>query len=258
MFDLFVRLIRVDLYVRFFVRFHVRFLRDFFVRLVLVRLFSDFFVRFHLRLLSDFLCLIFLSDFYMSDFLYPILLSHFFPIYFVRLAHARFFVLFSLFDSLVLFNVPFILSDVFMSDFLFDISGLVQLVLDRFFSDFSIRFHVRFLPDYCPIFYIRVALSDFFVRIFLSDLFMSDFLSYFLCPISCSIFCSIWCLVFLSDFLCSFFGRYVVTFLGVISRQKRSNMSHVLPPLSCTVNVSRVFTIMTVLYHGTYGCHQEP
>ena len=233
MFDLFVRLIRVDLYVRFFVRFHVRFLRDFFVRLVLVRLFSDFFVRFHLRLLSDFLCLIFLSDFYMSDFLYPILLSHFFPIYFVRLARVRFFVLFSLFDSLVLLYVPFILSDVFMSDFLFDISGLVRLVLDRFFSDFSIRFHVRFLPDYCPIFYVRFALSDFFVRIFLSDLFMSDF-------------------------LCSFFGRYVVTFLGVISRQKRSNMCHVLPPLSCTVNVSRVFIIMTVLYHGTYGCHQEP
>ena len=209
MFDLFVRLIRVDLYVRFFVRFHVRFLRDFFVRLVLVRLFSDFFVRFHLRLLSDFLCLIFLSDFYMSDFLYPILLSHFLPIYFVRLARVRFFVLFSLLDSLVLFYVPFILSDVFMSDFLFDISGLVRLVLDRFFSDFSIRFHVRFLPDYCPIFYIRVALSDFFVRIFLSDLFMSDFLSYFLCPIllsyflcpiSCSIFCSICCHIFGGDF----------------------------------------------------------
>ena len=70
--------------------------------------------------------------------------------------------------------------------------GWSDLFLTDFFSDFSIRFHVRFLPDYCPIFYVRFALSDFFVRIFLSYLFMSDFLSYFLCPILLSYFCPIY------------------------------------------------------------------
>ena len=221
MFDLFVRLIRVDLYVRFFVRFHVRFLRDFFVRLVLVRLFSDFFVRFHLRLLSDFLCLIFLSDFYMSDFLYPILLSHFFPIYFVRLAHARFFVLYSLFDSFVLFYVQFILSDVFMSDFLFDISGLVRLVLDRFFFWFfdpiSCPIFARLLSHFlCPICFIRFFCANFFVllvhvRFFvlfsLSDSFVL-FLSDLFCP-TCS--CPIFCPIFFVRFLALYFVRFDVS-----------------------------------------------
>ena len=103
MFDLFVRLIRVDLYVRFFVRFHVRFLPDIFVRHVLVRIFSEFLIRFHVRFLSDFLCPIFfvrffcpnfLSDLFMSDFFCPILLSYFCPIYFIRRVYVRFFVLF--------------------------------------------------------------------------------------------------------------------------------------------------------------------
>ena len=74
MFDLFVRLIRVDLYVRFFVRFHVRFLPDIFVRHVIVRFFSDFLIRFHVRFLPDF-CPIFYVRFFGPKFLSDLFMS---------------------------------------------------------------------------------------------------------------------------------------------------------------------------------------
>ena len=140
---------------------------------------------------------------------------------------------------------------------------LISLGWSNLFStDFFLIFRSDFMSDFCPII-VRFSMSDLLYPIFLCE---------FFCPTcSCPIFCPIFFVRFLALFFvrfdvssfcpifCAlFFGRYVVTFLGVISRQKRSNMSHVLPPLSCTVNVSRVFTIMTVLYHGTYGCHQEP
>ena len=138
---------------------------------------------------------------------------------------VRFFVQFFV-QFFVRLLCPILLSDFlsdFMSDFLPDI--FVRHVLVRFFSDFLIRFHVRFFPIF-----VRFSMSDFLCPIFLSDLFMSDFLwpillSYF-CPIyfirrvyvrffvlfSLSDFCPIRCLVFLSDFLSPFFGRFVVTF----------------------------------------------
>ena len=144
------------------------------------------------------------------------------------------------------------LSD-FMSDFLPDI--FVRHVLVRFFSDFLIPFHVRFLPDFCPIFYVRFSLSDFFVRNFcstcscpiffdrffypifvrfiLSDVFMTGFLSYFLCPIFARFDVSSFCPIF-----CPLFWPICCHIFCVISLQKRWNMSrHVMPPLSCTINV---------------------
>ena len=125
--DLFQLLIRVDLYVRFFVRFHVRFLPDIFVRHVLVRFFSDFLIRFHVRFLPDF-CPIFYVRFSLSDFLCPILLSYFCPIYFIRRVYVRFFILFSLSDFLPYFCPIRCL--VFLSSFLADL-------LSHFLCDFS-------------------------------------------------------------------------------------------------------------------------
>ena len=125
---------------------------------------------------------------------------------------------------------------------------------DLFLTDFFLIFRSDFMSDFCPII-VRFSISELLYPIFLCE---------FFCPTcSCPIFCPIFfvrffCPIFFVRFLALFFVRFVVTFLGVISRQKRSSMCHVLSPLSCTVNVSRVFIIMTVLYHGTYGCHQEP
>ena len=169
MFDLFVRLMPVDLSVQFFVRFHVRILSgfvkrewsilswfctsDFFVRLLHVRFsLSDSFVLFFVQFilsdlfLSDFF-LIFLTDFmsdfcpifvpfsmsdflfdlFVSDFLCPILLSSFWPIYFARRVHVRFFVLLSLSDFLLYF-LPDLISRLFV----------------RFLSSFFGRFVVTF------------------------------------------------------------------------------------------------------------------
>ena len=157
MFDLFVRLIRVDLYVRFFVRFHVRFFARYFCPTCSCPIFFWFFDPISCPIFPDF-CPIFYVRFSLSDF-------------FVRLVHVRF----SLTDSFILF-----LSDLFYPTCLCPI--------------FCPIFFVRFLPD---------SMSRLFVRFFVP----------FFWPICCHIFC-------------------------VISLQKRWNMSrHVMPPLSCTINV---------------------
>ena len=157
MFDLLVRLIRVNLYVRFFVRFHVRFFARYFCPTCSCPIFFWFFdpisCPIFARFLSDFLCPIFLSEI------------------FVRLVHVRF----SLTDSFILF-----LSDLFYP------TCLWRVFLSYFLCPIFARFDVSsFCPIFCPLFW----------------------------PICCHIFC-------------------------VISLQKRWNMSrHVMPPLSCTINV---------------------
>ena len=199
----------------------------------------DFIVRFFIRFsLSDlFICTIFLFRFsvgFICLIFSPISCSIFLSDLFVSIYMSDF------------------LSD-FMSDFLPDI--FVRHVLVRFFSDFLIPFHVRFLPDFCPIFYVRFSLSDFFVRNFcstcscpiffdrffypifvrfiLSDVFMTGFLSYFLCPIFARFDVSSFCPIF-----CPLFWPICCHMFCVISLQKRWNMSrHVMPPLSCTINV---------------------
>ena len=141
MFDLFVRLIRVNLYVRFFVRFHVRFFARYFCPTCSCPIFFWFFDHISCpifaRFLSDFLCPIFfvrffctkfLSNLFTSDFLWPILLSYFCPIYFIRRVYVRFFVLFSLSDFRPIRCL------VFLSDFL---SPFLADLLSHFLCDFS-------------------------------------------------------------------------------------------------------------------------
>ena len=157
MFDLFVRLIRVNLYVRFFVRFHVRFFARYFCPTCSCPIFFWFFdpisCPIFARFLSDFLC----------------------PIFFVR----------------------------------------------------------NFCPTCsCPIFFDRFF-YPIFVRFILSDVFMTGFLSYFLCPIFARFDVSSFCPIF-----CPLFWPICCHIFCVISLQKRWNMSrHVMPPLSCTINV---------------------
>ena len=135
MFDLFVRLIRVNLYVRFFVRFHVRFFARYFSPTCSCPIFFWFFDPISCPIFPDF-CPIFYVRFSLSDF-------------FVRLVHVRF----SLTDSFLF--VRFILSDVFMSDF-----------LSYFLCPIFARFDVSsFCPIFCP-------------------LFLADLLSHFLCDFS--------------------------------------------------------------------------
>ena len=120
MFDLFVRLIRVNLYVRFFVRFHVRFFARYFCPTCSCPIFFWFFDPISCLIFPDF-CPIFYVRFSLSDF-------------FVRLVHVRF----SLTDSFILF-----LSDLFYPTCLCPI--------------FCPIFFVRFLPD---------SMSRLFVRFF--------------------------------------------------------------------------------------------
>lgn len=148
----------------------------------------------------------------------------------------------------------------------------VRLIRVNLYVRFFVRFHVRFfaryfcptcscpifwshfMSDFCPIF-VRFSLSDFFVRNFcptcscpiffdrffypifvwfiLSDVFMTGFLSYFLCPIFARFDVSSFCPIF-----CPLFWPICCHIFCVISLQKRWNMSrHVMPPLSCTINV---------------------
>ena len=207
MFDLFFRLIRVDLYVRFFVRLHVRFLPDIFVRHVLVWFFPDFLS------FCPIFCLIFLSEFY--------------PIFYVRIFLSDFFMSYFLCSILL----SYVLSDLFCPScscpiFFWFFDPISCPIFARFLSDFLrpiffVRFFVRiFCPTCsCPIFFVQFfvlfSLSDF-LPYFLPDLMSRLFVWFFVLsfwPICCHIFC-------------------------VISRQKRWNMScHVLSPLSCTTNV---------------------
>lgn len=131
-------------------------------------------------------------------------------------------------DFIVRFFIRFSLSDLFICTiFLFRFSvGFICLI---------------FSPISCSIF-----LSDLFVSIYMSDsfiLFLSDlFYPTCLCPI----FCPIFFVRFLPDSMSRLFVRFFVPFFWpicchifcVISLQKRWNMSrHVMPPLSCTINV---------------------
>ena len=198
MFDLFVRLIRVDLYVRFFcpiscpifARFFcptcscptffrffcpisspiiIRFsISDFFVRLLHVRFsLSDSFVPFFYDLFCPTCsCPIFCPIFFVR-FSCPILC----PIYFVRRVHVRFFVWY-------LWVGPTCSWPIFF----------------WFFDPISCPIFARLLSDFlCPICFIRFFCANFFVRLVhvrflvlfsLSDSFvlfsLSDFLLYFL------------------------------------------------------------------------------
>ena len=146
----------------------------------------------------------------------------------------------------------------------------VRLIRVNLYVRFLVRFHVRFFARYfcptcsCPIF-VRFSMSDFlcpifFVRFFLSEIFvrlvhvrfsLTDsfilFLSDLFYPTClCPIFCPNFFVQFLPDSMSLLFVRFFVPFFWpicchifcVISLQKRWNMSrHVMPPLSCTINV---------------------
>ena len=210
MFDLFVWLIRVDLYVQFFVRFHVRYFCP--------TCSCPIFVRFFVWIFCPISCPIFIR-FSMSDFFVRLLhvrfslsdsfVLFFCPIYFVRLAHARFF---------VWYFCPTCSLPIFF--WFFD--PISCPIFARFLSDFlrPICFAGFFCPTCsCPIFFVRFF-RPIFVRFILSDVFMSDFfvlfslsdfLPYFLPDLMSRLFVR---------FFILFFGRFVVTLFWVLSRQK--------------------------------------
>ena len=116
------------------------------------------------------------------------------------------------------------------------------------------------MSDFCPIF-VRFSMSDFlcpiffvrffypiFVRFILSDVFISDFLSYFLCPISCPIFarfdvssfCPIFCPLFLADLLSHFLCDF--------SSKKMEHVSSCIATFVMYYQCVSVFIIMTVSY----------
>jgi len=255
----------------FFVRYFVPLLCPILLSDFLSNFLSDFFVRFFIRFsLSDliicpiflfrfsvgFICLIFSLEheiaiscsIFLSDLFGSIYMSDFCPI------SCRNFIRFSMSDFFVRILLSYFLSDLFCPTCSCPIFCLIFLS-DLFLSDFFPIFWSDFMSDFCPIF-VRFSMSDFLCPIFLVRIFGPTcscpiFFVRFFCPILSDLFyptcffCPNFCPLFLADLLSHF---------CVISRQKRWNMSrHVLPPLSCTINVL-VFLLLwqyrTVLTSG--------